>query len=130
MPDRIKVWGDPSAYENPFQQLFFSLLRLPRGEGVEPPERVVTGLKEGPLHLWRLSGMDGCPTCGNVREAYSLQGTASPVAAWCRSCQSLEVRDADGALLYGHSFEEESKSVMEMLAECEPPETADDGEEE
>lgn len=129
MSDKLKVWGDPPAQENPYAQLFFTLLRVPEGAGVEPPERVVTGLKEGPLRLWCLSSLDVCPGCGAVRELYRLREVVTPTAAWCRLCRRLEVRGPDGTLLYSHSFEEESRAIMDAMAEGEPPETAGDGEE-
>jgi len=126
---KLKIWGDPSAEENPFDQLFFSLLRLPRKDNEEAPEHIVTGKKDGPQHLWRLSGMDFCPLCGEIRETYCLQKATPDSAYYCTTCQRLEVRGPNGDLLYSRSFEEEAKTLLKTLDECEGPSAEDDEEE-
>ena len=115
--------------DKPFQELFNCLLKVRADAASEAPERIVA--REGEVQrIWRLSGMDICPACRAVRDAFSAEGRDGPTARYCRLCKVLEVVGPGGALLARRDSDAETDALLALLAECEPSPLPEDGGEE
>lgn len=116
--------------DKPFEELYDCLTRALADPASEAPERIVTRENGGPGTLWRLSGMDICPACRAIRDAFSPEGKEVPTARYCRLCKVLEVFGPGDGLLARRDLQAEVDDLLAGLAGCEPSPLAGDDTEE